>query len=247
VLKTGIRVQSARAFRPSLHTELTSRLREMIMRHELRPGEWVPEAELCETLGVSRTPLREALKAIAVERLVILHPNRGATVADLLPEDVDHLFEAQSIIEGAASRLACQRGTDAEIANFAKVHRRMVRFFERKDRKAYFSLNQDLHRLLVAMSHNPSLIETHAGLITQIERARFLALDIGQRWETSMAQHDAILAALQARDGDSIQALVSQHARETHATVRGAVESHGNAQSSPVGVRRRIVKPASQS
>lgn len=243
VQKLDTRMTSPRAFRRSLHSELTARLREMILRHELQPGEWVSEGDLCESLGISRTPLREALKVIAAEKLVILHPNRGASVAELLPEDVDHLFESQGIIEGAAARLACIRATDAEIANFAKVHRKMVRFFQRKDRTAYFSLNQDLHRLIVAMSHNRSLVETHAALLIQIERARYLALDVGRRWETSVSQHNAILDALQARDGDLIQTLVSEHVKETHATVRGAVvERLGSTARTPAGVRRRVVK-----
>jgi DNA-binding GntR family transcriptional regulator len=237
--------QGASSFRPSLHAELTSRLREMILRHELRPDEWVPETELCEDLGISRTPLREALKALAAEKLVILHPNRGATVAGLSVHDVEHLFEVQAIIESAAARLACLRASEAEIDAFEKVHHRMVRFFERGDRKAYFTLNQDLHRSLVEMAHNPALLENHAALMVQIERARFLALDIGHRWQDSVAQHKAVFDALRRRDVNQIEEVVRLHVTETGATVRNAVETRlGNPLATTTGVRRRKTRPA---
>ena len=115
-------------FRRSLHEELTGRLREMILRHHLLPGQWVPEAELCEDLGVSRTPLREALKALAAEKLVTLYPYRGVAVAELSREHVGHVFEVQSLLESMAAQLACERAAVAEIDAFEKIHKRMVRF-----------------------------------------------------------------------------------------------------------------------
>jgi DNA-binding GntR family transcriptional regulator len=212
-------------FRRSLHEELTGRLRDMILRHHLLPGQWVPEAELCEDLGVSRTPLREALKALAAEKLVTLYPYRGVAVAEFSREHVAHVFEVQCMLESKAAELACERAAVDEIDEFEKTHKRMVRLFERGDRKAYFALNQELHRALVAMSHNPVLVETHAGVLVQVERARFLALDIGRRWEDSVSQHDAILLALQARDGDTIRAIVRRHIEETRLAVEAAIEA----------------------
>ena len=195
----------------------------MIVRHELRPGEWIAEAQLSQALGVSRTPLREALKALASERLVVLHPFRGATVTGLSLEQVEHLFETQAILEAEAARLAASRGSDAEIASFEKKHRRMLGFFARGDRKPYFELNQELHRDLVAMSHNPVIVETHAIILTQVERARFAALDIGHRWEESVAQHEAILLALKARDPQLLATLVGAHVSGTGQTVQAAL------------------------
>ena len=220
---------TGRGFRPSLHSELTSHVRNMILRHELKPSEWVPETELCEQLGVSRTPMREALKVLAAEQLVELHPNRGAMVAALLPKHVDDLFEAQAIIEGVAVKLACERATEDDIEAFRKIHARMIRAFERRERKQYFALNQDLHLSLVAMSHNTALVTAHSTLFMQVERARFLALEVGHRWEDSVAQHEAILTAMSVRDGALAQTLLEAHVRETQDAVRQAVEMQHDA------------------
>lgn len=198
----------------------------MILRHELLPGQWVPEAQLCEKLGVSRTPLREALKVLAAEKLVTLYPYRGVAVAELSLDHVGHLFEVQALLESAAARLACERASQVEIARFEHVHHRMVRFFERGDRKAYFALNQELHRALVAMSGNPALVEAHLGVLIQIERARYLALGVARRWKDSVAQHGAILDALRRRDVEAIEAVVTRHVGETRLAVQSAIRVH---------------------
>lgn len=234
--------RTARAFRPSLHAELTAHIRNMILRHELKPSEWVDEAALCEKLGVSKTPMREALKVLAAEGLVELHPNQGARVAALLPEHVDDLFEAQAIIEGNAARLACQHATEKDVEMFAKIHGRMVRAFKRKERKQYFALNQDLHLALVSMSHNTALVMAHSTLFMQIERARYLALDVGRRWEDSVAQHEEILAALSERDGARAQRLVETHVVATQHAVRRAVERQ-YPDEGPDTVRRARTRP----
>ncbi|MCY0148599.1 GntR family transcriptional regulator [Hoeflea sp. G2-23] len=219
--------------------ELTAHIRKMILHHELEPDEWVPESELCEKLGVSRTPLREALKVLASEKLVEIHPNRGAMVASLRPNDVDELFEAQAIIEGSAAFLACERATEEDVEAFRKIHLRMIRCFERRDRTQYFSLNQDLHLALVAMSHNSALVSAHSTLFIQVERARFLALDIGQRWADSVDQHEAILSAVASRNGPLAQKLVEQHILETREAVKAAVEMQNRDNQKPGRTRPR--------
>ena len=219
---------AVRSFRPSLHVELTSHIRKMILHHELEPDEWVPESELCEKLGISRTPLREALKVLASEKLVEISPNRGGMVASLRPNDVDELFEAQAIIEGSAASLACKRATDEDVEAFRKIHLKMLRCFERRDRTQYFSLNQDLHLSLVAMSHNSALVSAHSTLFIQVERARFLALDVGQRWADSVEQHEAILSAVASRDAELAKKLVEHHILETREAVKSAVELQNN-------------------
>jgi DNA-binding GntR family transcriptional regulator len=220
-----------------MHDGITAEIRAMIVRHELAPGSRVGEAELSQTLGVSRTPLREALKALAAERLIVLHPFRGATVSELPAEQVSHLFEAQALMESQAAQLACIRARDAEIAAFRSQHERMLRFFRNGNRKSYFAVNQELHRALVAMAHNPILVEAHASIMVQIERARFAALDHAHRWEESIAQHEAIFEALQARDAAGLAEIVRRHVIETGEIVRSALPSAGTAR--PRGRARR--------
>ena len=217
--QSGTSLTAPRRFRSSIHGGLTAELRRMIVEHALPPGSRIAEAELCATFGVSRTPLREALKALASERLVTLQPFRGAVVTGLSAERIAQLFEAQAILEGQAARLAASRASAAGIAGFARKHRRMVRLFERGDRKGYFALNQELHADLVALSGNGVLVEAHAAVLIQVERARLAALDVGRRWSDSVAEHAEILAALEDRDGERLARTLHDHVMETGSAI----------------------------
>ncbi|RYE53617.1 MAG: GntR family transcriptional regulator [Hyphomicrobiales bacterium] len=217
------RMPETAPFRESLHDSLTEQLRGMIIRHELEPGEWIQEMELCQTLGVSRTPMREALKVLAAEKLVTLYPYRGASVTAIDPAMVEDLFEVQSIIESQAGMLACIRASDAAIVEFARKHAQMVRHFRDGERVEYFALNQDLHRSIVFMAGNDSLIEVHAAVMKQIERARYLALDAERRWEVSMAQHVDIHDALVARKTAVIGELMRHHILDTSKAIVSGV------------------------
>jgi DNA-binding GntR family transcriptional regulator len=210
-------------FRESLHDSLTQRLRKMILEHELKPGEWIQELELCQTLGISRTPMREALKVLAAEKLVVLHPYRGATVTEIDPTILLELFEIQAILESQAGILACERASQEDIEAFGAKHAKMIQHFEGNRRKAYFAVNQELHCAIVAMCGNASLAAMHGNVMEQIERARFLALDAAHRWEHSIEQHEGILDALRKRDPNLIAARIRTHVLDTGTTVVSAV------------------------
>src|SRR3546814_21084170 len=112
--------------RASLHEKITARLRDMIMEGELLPGARVPERVLCERFGISRTPLREALKVLASEGLLALNPNRGATVAKLTVEDVDEMFQVMGALEALSGELACAHITEEELAEIRALHYQMI-------------------------------------------------------------------------------------------------------------------------
>ena len=112
--------------RKTLHEQLVERLREIILEGGLEAGAKIPERELCERLGVSRTPMREALKVLASEGLVSLVPNRGAVVRGLTREDIDDLFPLIGALEALAGELACERISDSEIAAIERLHADMV-------------------------------------------------------------------------------------------------------------------------
>lgn len=217
-------------FRESLHDSLTDQLRNMILKHELQPGEWIQEMQLCETLGVSRTPMREALKVLASEKLVVLHPYRGASVAEIDLEVVAELFEVQAILESQAGLLASQRASDAEIIAFSAKQDEMARYFQAGDRASYFKLNQELHIAIVAMAANSCLLESHAAIMKQISHARYAALDEENRWRVSIEQHAAIRDALVDRDGPALAAHILEHVNDTKtAVLHGLVRSEAAA------------------
>lgn len=221
-MKKKRRPLQAAPFRESLHDSLTDQLRNMILKHELQPGEWLQEMQLCETLGVSRTPMREALKVLASEKLVVLHPYRGASVAEIELEVVAELFEVQAILESQAGLLAAERASDAEISAFSAKQDEMTGYFRAGDRSAYFRLNQELHTAIVTMAANTRLLESHQSVMTQISHARYAALDEENRWQVSIEQHAAIRDALVRRDGPALAARILKHVNDTKtAIIRG--------------------------
>src|ERR1700756_5292954 len=146
----------------SLHDEILSRLRDYIVEGNIPDGGRVPERQLCEMLGISRTPLREALKVLASEGLVELLPNRGARVRRLSEKDLGELFDVMGGLEGLAGRLACENITDEEIPEIERLHYEMYGFYLHRDLPGYFSANQLIHQKIVEASRNATLMNSYA-------------------------------------------------------------------------------------
>ena len=197
--------------RPTLHEELGERIREMIFDDRLATGTRVPERDLCERFGISRTPLREALKVLASEGLITLQPNRGAWVTQLTPEDVDELFPIIGALEALSGSLACENATDADIAEGRALHYEMALHHTRGDQPEYFRVNQLIHGRIMELAGNPTLLQVYASLASRIRRARYLANASIARWDEAMREHEEILDALATRDGETLAALLKSH------------------------------------
>lgn len=207
----------------SLHERAAARLRELIIYGVLAPGERIVEQQLCADLGISRTPLREALKLLAAEGLVALRLNRGARIMPVDGGEVAQLFEVMSGIERMAAEMAALRCTPAELRRLDALQRRIEEHHASGDLAGYFADNQRIHRLIVEMTHNDVLIETHGRLMGRAERARFMALGSASRWAESVAEHRAVLDALAAGDATSAGLLLSNHVAATGPVVRAAL------------------------
>ncbi|MBB3139172.1 GntR family transcriptional regulator [Halomonas organivorans] len=199
----------------SLAQEAYRILQRMIVHGELAPGARIVEPALCEQLGISRTPLREALRMLASEGLIATRRNRNAVVTRIDPTELEHLFEVEAGIESLAVGLAAERMTNTELKQLESLQERLERLLAKGDRDAYFALNQRIHALLVAGAKNPVLEETHRRLLGRLERARYLALDRLGRWKESTDEHRAILEALKTRDAERARRLLSDHVRHT--------------------------------
>jgi DNA-binding GntR family transcriptional regulator len=196
----------------TLHADLLDGLRTLINQGELAPGARVPERALCERFGVSRTPLREALKVLAAEGLVELLLNRGARIATLADEHLTHLFEVIAALEAEGGRLACERISADALAEVQGMHYRMYAHFLRRELPEYFALNQAIHNAIIAASGNPVLVATYASLSGRITRARYMANQLNpDRWQSAMDEHEVILAALVERDGARLGSLLVRH------------------------------------
>jgi DNA-binding GntR family transcriptional regulator len=210
------RVRSA-----NLHATVVARLRDLIVEGELPAGARLAERLLCDKFGISRTPLREAFKVLASEGLVELLPNRGARVAPLDEADIENMFEVMAALEALAGSLACARIAEAELVEIAALHYEMLAQFTRRNLRDYFRLNQAIHAAIVAAARNPVLTATYQGLAARIRRARYSANLSDERWRQAVSEHEAILAALQARDGAEVARLLEAHLRNKSAVLRG--------------------------
>ncbi|WP_375457762.1 GntR family transcriptional regulator [uncultured Enterovirga sp.] len=195
-----------------LHANAVTALREMIVSGALAPGARLKEVELGAALGVSRTPLREALKVLASEGLVALLPNRSAVVSGLDLADSEALFEVVAALEALAGRLACGRMTAEEIERVETLNGTLSAHHARGDLGAYFEANQEIHWAIVRASRNAVLIETWERLRHRVRRARFLSNVVRRtRWPEAVREHATILNVLKARDGDRLAELMHTH------------------------------------
>lgn len=208
---------------PSLAERAVDRLRRMIVRGTLPPGTRIVEPELSEDLGISRTPLREALKLLASEGLVMLRRNRSAIVAPLDVDALAALFEVEAGIEGFAARLACTRMTAADLKRLHVFQDRLEAAHAAGDLTSYFDTNQVIHRTIVAGAKNRALMDAHDRLFGPLERARFLALAFEGRVNESVGEHRAILDALVRRDAEAAGTLLSRHIARTGEVMAGGI------------------------
>ncbi len=205
--------------RKSLHHELVDRLQTLIINSELPPGSKVPEKSLCDQFGVSRTPLREALKVLASDGLVRLEPNRGAWVTQVTVEEVDEVFPVLGAMEALSGELACKHITDAEIDAVRALHAQMLESYERRDLDAYFSINQEIHRAILLAARNGTLTTSCQALALRMQRARYMANMTEGRWFEAVQEHEKILEYLVARDGRNLAATLLNHMEAKRASV----------------------------
>jgi DNA-binding GntR family transcriptional regulator len=205
------------------YDDVVSGIRDLIVEGDLPAGERISERALCDRFGVSRTPLREALKVMASEGLVELTPNRGARVIRLTEQDAEEMFEVMGTLEALAGELAAARITDEELAEIRALHSQMALHQARRELMPYFRLNQEIHRKIFEISRNRTLITVYQGLAGRIRRPRYLANISVPRWAEALKEHEEILAALEARDGPTLGRLLKTHLQKTCETVKQAL------------------------
>ena len=207
----------------SLHDELLNRLRKMIIDGQFVPGDKIPERQLCDQFGVSRTPLREALKVLAAEGLVQLAPNRGAMVAALTPEEWEECLPMVATVESLAGELACASITDEEILAIKGLHAGMLAAYAAGNLDALLAMNREFHRGIVAAARNQLLAAIHDNLFFRVGRHRLAPHRSKEKTAKALADHEDIIEALEARQSQRLAGLLQRHIEHTYRSVwRGA-------------------------
>jgi DNA-binding GntR family transcriptional regulator len=188
-------------------------LRALITDGTLAPGARLNERTLCDRLGVSRTPLREAFRVLASEGLIELTPNRGAQVVALSDSDIRDSFELMGALEALAGELACARITDEEITQVKALTFQMLACEARRDLPAYYRLNREIHDRINAAARNRALAQTYATQNVRIQNLRFRSNFDEEKWAKAARQHEAMVAALEARDGERLARILRDHLR----------------------------------
>ena len=196
-----------------LHDEVAERLRELIRSGDLEPKARLNELELSVRFGISRTPLREAIKILATEGLLELLPNRGARVASISDEEIEEMVEVVAGLEAIAADLACRHITEAEIAAIEERHAAMLSAWRTGGERGYFRLNREIHEAVMRASRNATLQGIYANLSGRIQRARYAAHKTPEQWQRAVAEHERMVLLLRERNGEALGALMREHIR----------------------------------
>ena len=205
-----------------IHDEVADRLRGLILSGDLPPRSRVNELDLAERFGISRTPLREAIKILATEGLLELLPNRGARVAVLSAAEIDDMLLVIGGLEALAAELACARITEAEVDAIAAHHHAMVAHWRAGEEAAYFARNRAIHEAVMAAARNPVLAGLYANLSGRVARARFSAHKTPAQWAKAVGEHERMLDLLRRRQGSRLARLMRAHLRGKTSVIAAA-------------------------
>jgi len=196
---------------PALYEQVAERLRARIYAHALRPGAWIDEQGLADEFGISRTPMREALKVLAAEGLVVLKPRRGCYVAQLSEQDLDEIFPVLALLEGRAAETATRRLAAADFAHLEKLHAELERHAAANDTDRFFVANQAFHGAIQELAGNRWLSQLIDDTRKFLRLTRRDSLRLEGRIEQSLAEHRAILAAIARRDAGAAALAMHNH------------------------------------
>lgn len=193
----------------ALYEEVAELLRQRIFARELAPGSWIDEMRLAEEYGISRTPLREALKVLATEGLVTMKMRRGAYVTEVNDKDQHDVYHLLSLLESDAAGVVAAQASDAELAELNCIHQELVAAVGNTDR--FFAINERFHMRLLEIANNRWRDQMVADLRKVMKLNRHNSLLKSGRIEESLREHQALLEALLARDVSGSVARMQAH------------------------------------
>jgi len=195
--------------RRALYQDVADRLRQQIFARQLEPGSWIDEVKLAAEYGISRTPMREALKVLAVEGLVTLKAGRGAYVTEMSRDDVAQVYHLLALLESDAAAQVAAHGTEEQRAELAALHDQLEKQVRQRD--AFFAANERFHMALLRMAGNRWAFQMVTDLRKVMKLNRHHSLFKQGRLAESLAEHRALMKAVQAKDGTAAAKLMRAH------------------------------------
>ncbi|MGE5491969.1 MAG: GntR family transcriptional regulator [Actinomycetota bacterium] len=195
----------------ALYQEVAERLRQRIFAHELPPGTWIDEQKLAEQYGISRTPLREALKVLASEGLVELKPRRGCYVTEISAQDIDDIYPLMALLEGRCASEAVKRAKRSDIDDLKAIHEILERSAVEGKIEAFFEANQEFHRKIQELAGNRWLLTVIQDLRKVLKLSRMHSLSIEGRLQQSLDEHRVIMAAILAGNAEQAEKAMHDH------------------------------------
>jgi DNA-binding GntR family transcriptional regulator len=196
-----------------LYEEVAELLRQRIFQRALEPGSWIDEMKIAEEFGISRTPLREALKVLAAEGLVTMKVRRGAYVTEVSQQDLSDVYHLLSLLESDAAAVVATKATDAELEELQTLHKALEAAAKpgKANTEQFFALNEQFHMRLLQIANNRWRDQMVADLRKVMKLNRHNSLLKTGRIEESLTEHQAIMAALLARDAQRTQERMRDH------------------------------------
>ncbi|MEM6974285.1 MAG: GntR family transcriptional regulator [Pseudomonadota bacterium] len=209
--------------RRSLAAEAADNLRELIILGRLAPGIPVRERDLAEAFGISRTPLKEALRILEAEGLVVYGPTRRPFVANPSSGQINDWLRVQGALEALAGELACEQASDARLAEIERLNGAIKDARDSDGKLEAFRADMRFHQAIVAASGNAALAETHATYNARLWRVRFLSSQRAAGRDTTRQEHRAIVEALKARNASAARQALEQHLRTAETNIAAAM------------------------
>ena len=198
-------------------------LRQAILRGELQPGERLMEIQLAQRLGVSRTPVREAIRKLELEGLVLMIPRRGAEVAEITRQDLEHVLEVRAALEELAVKDACEHITDEQLQDLKKAANEFKRSLEGTDLVACAEADIHFHEIIYAATNNKRLVQMLNNLREQMYRYRMENLKDKRTYRTLVEEHDAIRRALKKHDKEKAGAAINVHIENQRRSILASI------------------------
>jgi len=208
----------------SLKEEVLSKTKEFIMKGRFAPGQRIVIDALAKELGVSVTPVREALHHLAAEGLVSIEPRKGFTVKKWETKEIEDLLYLRMYLEKLAVRLFIEKASERDINDLAAIIERMDKAVQASDLESLTALNSQFHRRILQGSGNQELLKIMESLSAKLHRVRILSLSYPGRMEQSRAEHAAIFEAIKARDVSMAEKAVEEHIKSVMVTLLKRVQ-----------------------